>query len=182
MECILSSHSKSSCSRCSSNNLKCVFPPSVRNMPHDKDHVQFSRNCVFCTQSHRQCRFAGPQSTKCSRCIEYRVPCFFTISGEFHSYSYTIAPLCMCPHILSVLYYSSFMSNERLVTACLSSFLSKITPPYMAMIVPLGRFLVATIPRFFPAILTIVQESTLTCSLAPHVAVILVMSPDNITP
>jgi hypothetical protein len=104
-ECILISHSKSSCSRCSSNDLKCVFPPSVRNMPHDKDHVQFSRNCVFCTQSHCQCRFAGPHSSKCSRCIEYRVPCFLTLSGEFHSYSYTIAPLCMCPHILSVLYY-----------------------------------------------------------------------------
>ena len=105
-ECILSSNSKSSCSRCSSNDLKCVFPPSVRNMPHDKDHVQFSRNCVFCTQSHRQCRFAGPHLSKCSRCIEYRVPCFLTLSGEFHSYSYIIAPLCMCPHILSVLYYS----------------------------------------------------------------------------
>ena len=102
-ECILT---KSSCSQCSSNDLKCVFPPSVRNMPHDNDRVQFSCNCVFCTQSHHQCRFAGPHSSKCSRCIEYRVPCFLTLSGEFHSYSYIIAPLCMCPHILSVLYYS----------------------------------------------------------------------------
>ncbi len=59
-ECIPSSHSKSSCSRCSANDLQCVFPPSVRNMPHDKDHVRFSRKCVFCAQSHHHAGLLAP--------------------------------------------------------------------------------------------------------------------------
>jgi hypothetical protein len=65
----------------------------------------------------------------------------------------------------------------------LSNFVKKqINIPERADYRDLGRFLVATIPRFFPAILTIVQDSTLTCSLEPHGAVMLAMSLDNITP
>ena len=112
-ECIPSSHSKSSCSRCSTNNLKCVFPLSVRNLPHDKDHIRFSCNCDFCTQSRRQCRFAGPHLSKCHWCIEHCVPCFFTLTGEFHSYYYYYYYYYCSP-----LYDSSFILLFLLAQGC----------------------------------------------------------------
>ena len=77
------------------------FPPSVWHLADDKDHVRFCRNCASCTQSHRQCRFAGPHLSKCSRCIEYHVPCFFTLLGEFYSYYY---------YYFSPFYDSSFIA------------------------------------------------------------------------
>ena len=50
---------------------------AVRHLAHDKDKFRFCCNCASCTWSHRQCRFVGPHMSKCSRCIEYCLPCFF---------------------------------------------------------------------------------------------------------
>ncbi len=82
-ECIPSLHTKSSCARCSINNLQCVFTSSVWHLSHNNNTIQFSCNCGSCTQRHRQCCFAGSHLSKCSRCIQYCLPCIFTLSGEY---------------------------------------------------------------------------------------------------